>query len=82
MNGNDSNSPQQQNVSLPKLSLPSAQDVSNQIQTIQDKVTHLSLQEVAQSSPQVQEVIKQIQALPQLPAKEAKKACVDLCSKL
>lgn len=64
------------------FSLPSVQDVSNQVQQLQQKVSGLTVAEVASSSPQIQQVIQQIQALPQMPSNAAKAACEQICSKL
>lgn len=64
------------------ISLPSVDDVTAKIQKIQDQVTHVNVGEIASSSPQVQQVIKEIQNLPNLPKSIAKQACENLCSKL
>ncbi len=84
--------PQRQNVkgaetsTLPptpeKITLPSSDDVQKKIGEIQDKITHLSVQDIASSSPQVQALLHQIQQLPSLPGNAAKAACVQLCNKL
>lgn len=65
-----------------KFRIPSSVDVQNQIQNLQQQVTHLNVQEVATASPQVQEVLKQLQALPAGPAGQVKAACMRLCNNL
>lgn len=72
----------QDSVSHIKISLPSQRDVQSQIQTIQQQVTHLNVQEVASSSPQVQAIIKQLQQLPSGPVGQVKDACIRLCNNL
>lgn len=69
-------------VSHVKITLPSQQDVQNQIQTIQQQVTHLNVAEIASSSPQVQNIIKQIENLPSGPESQVKDACMRLCNNL
>ncbi len=69
-----------------KLALPSSQDVSNsvnqQIQSLQDQVSQINVQELATTSPQIQSIIKQIEALPQIPGQTAKQACMQVCNNL
>lgn len=69
-------------VSHVKISLPSQHDVQDQIQTIQEQVTHLNVADVASSSPQVQEIIKQLQEIPAGSVNQVKDACVRLCNNL
>jgi predicted RND superfamily exporter protein len=64
------------------LSIPTKEDVQKKIQELQQQLTHISVQDIASSSPQIQQIIQQIQALPQAPANAAKSACEQLCSKL
>lgn len=64
------------------ISIPSAEDVQNQVQTLQQQVTHLNVAEVATSSPQVQQILKQIEGLPAAPESQVKDACVRLCNNL
>ena len=69
-------------VSHIKISLPNQEQVQNQIQTIQQQVTHMNVQEIATSSPQVQQILKQIQDLPGQGTSQVKDACVRLCNNL
>ncbi|HSD98371.1 MAG TPA: hypothetical protein VLB73_01565 [Patescibacteria group bacterium] len=69
-------------VSHVKITLPSQQDVQNQIQTIQQQVGNLNVAEIASSSPQVQQVLKQIENLPSGPEGQVKEACMRLCNNL
>lgn len=69
-------------VSHVKITLPSQQDVQNQVQTIQQQVTHLNVAEIASSSPQVQQILKQIENLPSGPEGQVKEACMRLCNNL
>lgn len=65
-----------------KISLPSQGEVQSEIHNIQNQVTHLNLQEIATSSPQVQQVLKQIQDLPKEGGDQVKDACYRLCNNL
>ncbi len=65
-----------------KISLPSQQDVQNQIKTIQQQVTHLNVNDIATASPQVKQVLKQLQELPAGPVGQVKEACIRLCNNL
>ena len=65
-----------------KFSIPTQQDVQNQIQQIQQQVTHLNVNDVATASPQVQKLLKQIQEIPAGPVGQVKQACVRLCNNL
>lgn len=73
---------QPQNVSHAKFSLPSQEDVQNQIKEIQQQVTHMDVNEIATASPQVQQVLKQLQQLPSGPVGQVKAACIRLCGQL
>ena len=72
----------QTKVSHVTIKLPSPQDVQNQIQTIQNQVTHLNVAEIASSSPQVQQILQQIENLPSGPENQVKDACQRLCNNL
>ncbi|HEX7041713.1 MAG TPA: hypothetical protein VF189_00545, partial [Patescibacteria group bacterium] len=69
-----------QSGSHTKISLPSQADVQNQIQEIQQQVTHLNVNDIATASPQVKNLIKQIQDLPSGPVGQVKEACMRLCN--
>lgn len=74
-----STSPQPVNVSF---SLPTQQNVQQQIHTIQQQVTHLNVAQIASSSPQVRQIIQQIENLPNATSDQAKQACYRLCDNL
>lgn len=65
-----------------KISLPSQQEVQSQIQNIQQQVTHLDLNEIASSTPQVKEILQQIQDLPKEGTSQVQQACMRLCGNL
>ncbi len=79
---NSNNTPTQQSPNNATFSLPSSTDIQNQIQNIQQQVTHLNVTDLASSSPQVQSIIQQIEQLPNAPANAAKEACINLCNRL
>ena len=62
--------------------LPSSQDIQQKIADLQHQATKISVQDIASSSPQVQEVLQQLQKLPELPGDIAKQTCIQLCGKL
>jgi len=62
--------------------LPSSQDIQQKIADLQHEATSISVQDIASSSPQVQEVLKQLQKLPDLPGNIARQTCIQLCGKL
>jgi len=67
-------------------SLPTVQSVqrgvTEQLANLQQQASQISVKDIASSSPQVQQVLLQLQKLPQLPGDIAKQACVQLCGKL
>lgn len=65
-----------------QYSLPSTTDVTNKIQDLQKQVSHINIADVASSSPQIQQVIQQLEALPHMPGNVAKQACINVCNKL
>ena len=71
-----------QNPLPQKISLPSKEDIQNQIQTLKTEAQNLNLEQIASSSPQVQQIIQQLQSLPQQPVNQAKDACIRLCNNL
>ena len=52
---------------------------NNALQNIQQEVSHLKISDVSSSSPQIQKIIKQLQALPN---NQVKAACMKLCGNL
>lgn len=67
-----------QNTSL----LPSEENVKKQINAVQDKISKLSVKDIASSSPQVQQILHELQSLPKSPGDTIKQACVKLCNGL
>ena len=74
------NAPDQ--VSHVKITLPSQGDVNNQIQNIRNQVSNLNVTEIASSSPQVQQILQQIENIPAGPVGQVKEACMRLCNNL
>ena len=64
------------------ISLPTTEDLQKKIADLQEQITHLSVSDIASSSPQVQQLIQQIQALPSAPGNAAKAACIQMCNRL
>lgn len=58
------------------------QGVQQEIKSLQKQAQTISLEEVASSSPQVKQIIQQLQALPHLPQSVAKQTCEQICGKL
>ncbi len=58
------------------------QGAQQEIQTLQKQASQISVQDIASSSPQVQQVLKQLQQLPNLPGNVAKQTCMNLCNNL
>jgi hypothetical protein len=65
-----------------KISLPTTDDLQKKISELQAQITHLNVKDIASSSPQVQQLIQQIQSLPNAPANAAKEACMQVCNRL
>lgn len=65
-----------------QYSLPSTADVTNKIHDLQQQVSHINIAEVASSSPEIQQLIQQLESLPQMPGNAAKQACINVCNKL
>lgn len=66
----------------PGISFPSKSDIEKKLTGVKDEITQLNVQEIASSSPQVQKVLRDIQALGQYPGNQAKEMCQRLCSNL
>lgn len=62
--------------------LPTSQDIQQKVQDIQKQIMHLNIDEIASSSPQIKQVIEQIQSLPAQPANIARTACEQLCKNI
>lgn len=63
-------------VSLPRFNL------QEKVNDITQSVATLDVKEVASSSPQIQKVLRDIEALKNLPRSQAKDACVQICNGL
>lgn len=61
------------------FSLPTSGDIQAKLGELEQKVTHLTAADVASSSPQVRDIIQQIQNLPNLPKDQAKSVCEKVC---
>lgn len=83
---NGSSSQNSSNFNSASNQLPSfksiGQGVQQEIKTLEKQAQSVSLQEVASSSPQVQQIIQQLQQLPSLPQSIAKQTCEQICGKL
>ncbi len=56
--------------------------VAGTINSIQDQAKNINLNQLASSSPQVRQIIQELQQLPQTPLNNAKNACLQICDKL
>jgi hypothetical protein len=64
-----------------KIAVPHI-DLQEKINEITQQVSKLDVKDVASSSPQVQKVLHDMEALKDLPRSQAKDACVKICSGL
>lgn len=64
------------------FSLPTQQNVQDKISQLEAQVSNISVKDIATSSPQIQQILQQLQTLPQYPASQAKNMCIQLCNKL
>lgn len=66
--------------------LPSVQDIQQgaqqQVVALQKQASQISVQEIASSSPQVQQILNQIKQLPNVPGNVAKQTCENICNSL
>lgn len=62
--------------------LPSQEDLKKQVAALEAKASSLSLQDVASSSPQVQDILQQLKNLPSSPSSVVKAACINICNGL
>lgn len=65
-----------QKVAIPRF------DLQEKIADITSQINNLDVKEVAQSSPQVQKVLKDMESLKDLPKSQAKDACMKICGGL
>lgn len=67
-------------------SLPSASHLQNSLQQkldyIKQEVSKLDIKDIASSSPQVQKLIKDLNALKDYPANQIKEVCQNICNRL
>ena len=56
--------------------------LQKQILGIQQEVTQLKVTDVSTSSPKIQQIIKQLQALPQGSINQIKDSCMQICNRL
>lgn len=66
------------NVENPNIDLQT--QVGKTLDQIKDNVIELDPEEVASSSPQIQKVLNDIQNIKNLPADQARNACMKICS--
>lgn len=64
------------------ISLPTTEDLQKKIAELQDEITHLNMKDIASSSPQVEQLLQQVQDLPKAPGNAARQACLQLCNRL
>jgi hypothetical protein len=70
-------------VEKPKIKSPNINlqsQVNSKLSEIKKNIGGLNPEEVASTSPQIQKVLKDIEGLKDLPANEAKDACMKICS--
>ncbi len=68
----------QELIEAPKINLES--DINTKIGDLKESVNALNADDVASSSPQIQKVLNDIQGIKDLPANQAKDACMKICS--
>lgn len=69
--------------SLSPLSKESIQEgFSDKLADIKEQVNNLDIKDIAESSPQYQKAVEDLQSLQSLPKNEAKKACLSICENL
>lgn len=77
---------QQQKISLAKtagyLSSSQGSGVQQQILGIQQQVSKLKNSDIASAPPQIQQILKQIQSLPQGSINQIKMQCINICNRL
>lgn len=68
------------------FSLPNVSTVQKALQQkledVKEEIIHLNVENIASSSPQIQKVINDLNALRQYPANQVKDACLKICSGL
>ena len=56
--------------------------IQRQVQAIKQQAANINIEEIASSSPQIQNLINDLKALQNLPKDKAKEACYNICSGL
>ena len=56
--------------------------IQRQVQTIKQQAANINVEEIASSSPQIQNLINDLKALQNLPKDKAKEACYNICKGL
>lgn len=67
---------------IKKPALDLKNNVAGNIESIKKEVNGINVAEVASSSPQIQKVLRDIQGIKDLPANQAKDACLKICGNL
>ena len=79
----ESNIPKSSELEKPDVKSPNVNiqtEIVPRIEEIKKTIGSLDAKDVASSSPQIQKVLNDIQGIKNLPANEAKQACLKLCS--
>lgn len=67
----------------PPFQIPNAaEELQKKVEGIKTQISNINVADVASSSPQIQDIMRQIQNLPQLPSAVARDVCESLCKKL
>lgn len=61
------------NVNLPQV-------IKDKLEGLKQEVTHLSVEDIASSSPQIRKILNDIKALEQYPTNQARELCKQICS--
>ncbi len=64
------------------VATPSAVNITNKLNSLKKEITHLNVGDIAKNSPQIQKIQRDFQSLENLPGKQAKQACLQICSGL
>ena len=68
---------------LPAKSEPNIQEIlGKQIESIKKEAGNINIEEIASSSPQIQNLINDLKALQNLPNNKVKEACYNICKGL
>lgn len=75
--------PKSSEVKKPDVKAPDIQtEIGPKIEEIKKNIENLDANEIASSSPQIQKVLQDIQGIKDLPANQAKDACLKICGGL